>query len=451
MIGKARNKARHKADATPQAASKVALVRSLKTSLRTNISAAALLAFGGVIATCMIILTFTALQLIEVSNTLKLQGRLQAVEQSTPVKHDVGGNVKNVFVTDGEVVREGQILISLGTDDLESDSADARRQMAFLLLQSVCLNAQRDGRELLEIPQQLKLAVAKLEQLEFMRRQARRCQNQLDQALLDRQAKAERLAEVQDQVNLHQRLAASSQSLQRRLLTMADDAPTDHPLITEMMSHKRLQRALQHSISASEAKEKLAQLRATYARSEAAYLAKITRELELTNDKMVEAEQTLSRSETLLQKRFVFASTSGRVQRMRVSQNGGRIAAGAYVLEIAPLTTDFEVLSRVNVLDIPDLGVGQQVQVRLSGGMPRPIWVPARVEEIVKTSANQRLVRIRLTREDLNKRDLLRGDHSLNGLGEQSEALISIQSESALRSLSTILKRQFKPVDLPEA
>ena len=205
-----------------------------------------------------------------------------------------------------------------------------------------------------------------------------------------------------------------------------------------------MKEVLAQSIKATQSRVVYAGLKARIDKNALSRQQEYDSELRLISDRLVEAQSELTRMENLMRDKFIYATTSGRVQRMRIRDAGRRIAAGAYVLEIAPLTTDFEVTSRINVTDAPNLRLGQLVHVQLSGGLPKPVWVPARIDKILKTSENSRLLSIRLAREDLNKRDLLLGDNSLNGLGERSEAVISINSETAWESLSGTVKAIFK-------
>lgn len=155
---------------------------------------------------------------------------------------------------------------------------------------------------------------------------------------------------------------------------------------------------------------------------------------------MMRAEAELKEYEAFVQNRFVHESSSGRIQRLRIKEGGKKTAAGAYVMEIAPLATDFEVHAVIGLPDLPFISVGQEVEMRLSGGLPRPVLVSGIITKIGKTTANKRNVVITLRRADLNKRDLLIGDPSPNRLTGQSEAWVSVKTENAPHSLVGALK-----------
>jgi membrane fusion protein, type I secretion system len=109
-------------------------------------------------------------------------------------------------------------------------------------------------------------------------------------------------------------------------------------------------------------------------------------QLDRITDELVRAESRLSGQEDLMQNRFLYTFTSGRVQRLRITKGGERLAAGAYVLEITPLTTDFKVLANVGLPELPYISVGQTVRILLAGNLPGPVFVPAKTSKISKAT-----------------------------------------------------------------
>lgn len=424
-----------------RAAKEVANKRRLRTNLKRHVRASLILGLSAVVCAVSMVCVFLSLKAISVSHTLRVAGILQAVEQSTPIKHDRGGIIGGVFVTDGEVVREGQILASLNTDDLQEELQAARSDVAGLLLRARCLRALKDEQMTLNVPEKLKQVMGQLQQIKQMRRVSVSCQSKLEQQFNNLNFKRAELRAAYDVMLLHRRLAETQKLVNdtgEEIQAFAADAEPSSKETVRALNNLLLQ-----SIKASKAKVSYEDLSTKLKNEILKRHTEIDRELGVISDQLQEAQAELTRMENLLRDKFIYASTSGRVQRMRIKEPGRRIAAGAYVLEIAPLQTDFEVTSEIGLAEAPNLGVGQLVHVQLSGGLPKPIWVPARIEKILKTSENNRLLSIRMAREDLNKRDLLYGDNSLNGLGERSEAVISVNSETAWQSLSGTLRNVF--------
>ena len=423
----------------------VASKRGFRTIVRRHFVASVILGTCLVFSVAAILAIYWSLQVIAVTHTLRVSGVLQAIEQSTPVKHDRGGVISNIFVTEGEVVREGQILASLNTDDLGDELNLARQQVARLLLRSKCIRALKEHNGRLVIPDQLKQVLGQLQQSKVLYRETKNCRVTLQKLAFDLTQEHVELHAAQDLKTLYTRLSQTNRLINYtgRQLNPFDEIKGQRQ--PEDLSFMR--DVLQQQIKATQAKVAYEELKTKFQKSELERIQVLDRELESISDQLVNAQSELTRMETVMRDKFIYATTSGRVQRMRIRDAGRRIAAGAYVLEIAPLTTDFEVTSRINVSEAPNLGIGQLVHVQLSGGLPKPVWVPARIEKIIKTTENRRQLSIRLAREDLNKRDLLLGDHSLNGLGERSEAVISINSETAWESLSGTVKTIFQWAD----
>jgi hypothetical protein len=329
----------------------------------------------------------------------------------------------------------------LNTDDLDEELNLARQQVARLLLRSKCIRALKENEGQLQIPDQLKQVLGQLEQTKVLYRETKSCRVALQKLAFDSKQERLELNAAQDLKRLYARLSQTNRLINDtgRQLNPFDKVKSE----SEAEDLSFIRDVLQQQIKATQANVAYEELKTKLEKTELDRIHVLDRELEAISDQLVNAQTDLTRMENIMRDKFIYATTSGRVQRMRIRDSGRRIAAGAYVLEIAPLTTDFEVTSRINVAEAPNLGIGQLVHVQLSGGLPKPIWVPARIEKIIRTSENRRLLSIRLARADLNKRDLLLGDHSLNGLGERSEAVISINSETAWESLSGTVKTIF--------
>ena len=437
-----------KRPATPRATPQVSTQRARLTKFRRDSWTSLLLGFGAITSLISIIAVYLAFEAIAVAHTVKLSGRLQAIEQATPVKHQTGGVVNEIFVTEGELVRQGQILLSLGTEDLDDAYFNAQKTVAHLLVNLNCIKSLKNSAKSLVLTQDMKTALARLNQLPELRRATRNCNARLHaQSYKTATDQANRLALV-DEVSLLGRLAQSDFDMR---LAVKNGSETNRDRANDKVARlSEMRRSLEHSLDAARAQARLDALTRELQKQKVEQQVQFDRDTDAITDALVKSEQELARITTLRSNRFLYASVTGRIQRLRIKKTGGRIAAGAYVLEIAPLTTDFEVLANVGIIQMPDVMLGHPVQVRLAGNKSRPIWVPARVETITKLSANKQLISVRLKREDLNKRDLLYGDNSLNGLGEQAEALVSISSETAGRSLKNILSGHLRRWQISE-
>jgi len=419
----------------------LAAKRAARSLLRVHIGATFALGTALIISLISLGGVAVVLSTQQVDYVLRLSGVLQAREQSTPVTHDTGGIVSNVFVTDGEIVSEGQILMSLDASDIEGEREEAQRRVAGLMLQSLCLQAERAGSTEINVPQELKIALGRLNQLAELQRRIRDCRGALQQAALEKMVAKDEIVTLTDQVQLYLRLSRASQSLRGRLRQLGRSLEEDQ--IQKTLNIQKLVESLKNQIKVSELKRQLTVLVAAQQEGKISDTRKIDQNLDRIIDALALAEQKLARLDRINKNRFIYASNSGRVQRLRIKKGGKRIARGAYLLEIAPLTTDFEVLATVNLAELPYVSVGQKVSVSLSLGLPRAVAVPAVIANIVKATKNTRILNIKILREDLNRRDLLIGERSLNGLGERSEALIEVQSKNALSALGDIIRNNF--------
>lgn len=411
--------------------------RQAYTMRRLQLSAGLALSVGSITAVAGILSVLMFLSQMQVDHVLRIEGVLQAVSQAQPVSHPTGGVVRQVLVTEGEVVREGQLLMSLDASDLKERHEGTQKRVAGLMLQSLCLRAERDFQDSLSVPPPLRVAIGRLGQTVEMERGVRSCNAVLKRKALQRHGTENHLRSLQDQITLHEQLSRSQTSLRGMMRQFSNDVVAKN--IEKMARAQLLLKSVENRISLRGLENQLAQARNDEEQSLIARQQDIQRELDQITDDLAHAEKELADMDARADARFLYASATGRIQRLRVSKSGLRIAGGAHVLEIAPLDTDFEVRAAVPVSNLRFLDQGQLVSIQLSAGLPRPVQVPARIDQIRPATENTRTVTFALEREELNRRDLLIGERSLNGLGEQSEALISVEAKSAIRSLAEIL------------
>ena len=95
-------------------------------------------------------------------------------------------------------------------------------------------------------------------------------------------------------------------------------------------------------------------------------------------------------------------------------------------------------MADVNAVDLPDLRLGQSVQVTLSSDDNYKRTVPAKIDQVLKTSHNRRRITIFLGQEELNLRDFNFQSRHLNGLKTDASAQISVARQSAWVSIKNI-------------
>ncbi len=414
---------------------------SARRSFRINLTASVFLGLAALVGAIGFASLFIVLDRQSIDHVLKIQGVLQAIEQSTPVTHSTGGIVSNVFVTEGEIVSEGQILMSLDASDIESEFIAAQRRVATLMLRSLCVQAKLNKVTAITIPAELKIALGRLNQLEEMHRSLRDCNGQLRKNALDSLQEREKKNALQNRIQTYYRLSQAGQKLRGRLHQLGQNGADKD--LQDVLNLQVLVAALKNQILLTDLEEELIYLEAEQEKNHIQKTQALNRVLDQIVDSLAEAENRLAKLESIKNNRFIYASDSGRVQRLRVKESGKRIARGAYILEIAPLTTNFEVVATINISDMSYIEVGQTVSIYLSSGLPSAVSVPAKISKITKATENTRTVTIEITREELNRRDLLVGDRSLNGLGERAEALVEVKSDSALNALEAIFIQNF--------
>ena len=400
----------------------IAVQRGLNFALKRHGVASVLLATSCIFCCMSIIIFFSSMQLIPVKKTLKIQGSLRAIEHAMPVTHQVGGTIQSLFVTEGEVVREGQIIASLDTRDIQDELRAARKDVALLLIRAQCLNALKEEKTALIVNDDLKQVIGKLQQVREMKRQTSNCTTELRQREFDRSLQKQELQASKEIAQFSARRAQTAIMMHNRLGQLSELEGTS--IEDELSDLAKLGDILKFSKEAQEDKLNFEKLNIQIQKERLRYQEDIEGELRILSDRLVFARSELTRMETLLSEKFVYAMASGRVQSVRVEGAGAKVLAMEHIMEISPLDTDFEIVADTSTLELVDTEEGQSVRIKLEVSNEKSVWVPGKIDRILDITQNQKQVLVFIDREDLNKRDLLIGDRNLNGLGENASAVI---------------------------
>ena len=421
----------------PKRSGRIALERGLKSTIRRNSIAVGLLASGFFVVAASLIYLILAVDRITVTQRVELQGIVRAIEHAQPVSHPTGGELQSLFISEGEVAREGQILASLDTSDLREELLSTRRNVVELLVRAQCLRALKRGESELVLSDVLKQVSGKMRQLREMKRQVHSCTTELQARDFDRVLERQINNALKEVADLYERRAQTAILIATELRSASVKEKSD--LSSRISNFTEMDKILEIGALAKEKRIASESYDTQLNKAQLRFEDDITKELGVITDRLSFAREELSRLEFLLEDKFIYAQHSGRIQRVRISEPGTRIAANARIMEIAPLETDFELAAEASVIDLPDVYTDQIVMVQLAGAAAGEKWVPAKISAIYALSQNKRRIMIHLDREDLVRRDLLDGDRQLVGLGEESNALISISAQPIAIIFKSIL------------
>ncbi|MFN8832059.1 MAG: HlyD family type I secretion periplasmic adaptor subunit [Labrys sp. (in: a-proteobacteria)] len=302
------------------------------------------------------------------------QGVISVETNRKTVQHLEGGIVSEIFVRDGQVVREGDILLRLDPTRNVTNERAYRQQRAIALALEARLLAQRDGAETVVFPSEvlagaedpvIRVAIEdnkrqfesrrKLlaQSLDIVDQQIAQIRSTTEQARVQRKTAAEQVALLSAELESLEPLVAKGLVTQPRIKALERERANqqgnlDSAVIAITKSDEQI----------AEQQSRIGQLRQDYQQEAADQLNGVRLSLS-------QVEQSLALSVDQLARAEVRAPVAGTVQQLRFFTVGGVIRPGEPILDIVPNADRFVVRARVAPGDRDRVHADQTVEVRL--------------------------------------------------------------------------------------
>jgi HlyD family type I secretion membrane fusion protein len=297
-----------------------------------------------------------------------------AVESSRKtIQHLEGGIIREILARDGDLVREGQLLVRLDETQARAMADVLRKQLAATLAEEARLVAERDEADDVVFPQ------------EVMRE---RGDPAVERAIIDQHRQfRERRANLKGQVDvLEARLAQVTQEIagtmrekqanEEQVATIAQELAGLRMLlaknlvqVSRVLALEREQSRLGGAIGRADAdKAKLEQAmgetRLQIAQLRQQFLEAVSKDLPATRKAIEEIREKLRAQEDVLRRVAITAPQTGVIQNMKVFTVGGVIRPGDAIMDIAPVTDELVIRAQVSPLDVDNLRIGDVAEVR---------------------------------------------------------------------------------------
>jgi HlyD family secretion protein len=308
------------------------------------------------------------------------QGTLMVESSTKKVQHPSGGTVDQIFVKEGSVVNEGDVLIRLDDTVTRSSLAATRDQLDEARAREARLLAERDGAESVTFPPEIlsrihetvvAAAVRGQEKLFQSRRTGRNGQQaqlreqvvqsneQISGLVAQQQSKENEIRLMQDEVmGVSQLYQQKLVNIQRYTGVLRDQARIEGDrgnLISQIASARA---------KISETELKILQLEQDFSTDVLKELRETQGQIAVLSEKLVAAEDQLKHID-------IRAPQSGTVHELTVHTIGGVVAKGETIMQIVPLGDKLIVEAKIAPQDIDQVALGSATTVRIMAGNQR--------------------------------------------------------------------------------
>ncbi len=307
-------------------------------------------------------------------------GAVAAVSENIMIQHLEGGIIEKINFIEGDHVKRGDVLFSIDPTESEAQLNRLAHQYAAQRLKAVRLEAERDGKRSLFIPEDLKEfgdrtdieALFFQEQKEFVARAAR---YEAEKKILGQRVAtiSESMAGLRAQKQSIEEQAKIVESEARRKESLLEKGLTNRSEYSELLRSKAAlvgqageieAQISSSSVQVIEAKEQIERLTTTRVEEAVA-------DLSTANGMSADLKQQIMATRAVLNRTTVRAPADGIVVRSQYHFPGAVIRPGEIVMELLPTASRLVVDVRVRPEDIAQIRLGQDVGMSFRALNPR--------------------------------------------------------------------------------
>ncbi|MBF0435868.1 MAG: HlyD family type I secretion periplasmic adaptor subunit [Magnetococcales bacterium] len=335
----------------------------LEESGLSNQVRSALLAVSLVIVSFIVWASFSTMD--EITST---QGQVMPASPAQLIQHLEGGIVREIFVVQGQVIKEGALIVRLDKEGVLADLNQLRAKGASLRTQEIRIRAFLADAEadFSTIPAEYQSFV--LGQTRLLQAQ-RSALNGERQVLESRIAKSgARITNLQEQIksargqkqSLAQQLAMKSQGVEKGVVSRLVYLDSRRDMDRVEADEVRIQGDL--ATAKKEKDEAMGELEEVVRKARETNL----RELGTVTTDLAQTEEQIRRLSDRVKRLEVRSPVWGVVNNLQVETVGGVLAPGALIAEIIPMDSTRRVETHISPRDIGHVAVGQSVTVKVT-------------------------------------------------------------------------------------
>jgi len=314
------------------------------------------------------------------------------------IQHPEGGVVGALFVRDGDLVREGQVLLRLDAAKVSGDANISEHKLIDLIAERARLEAEREDAARITAP---KPPVESVQAREDLRKSLKAQQALLDEKRAARTSQLAQLTERHTQIEtqirgLSDQLTATRGEMQQAAGDLADQRYLDSKGLMRRPVLRQTEREvsrLNGQIGDTEARIASARSQLTETDFKIAEVRKngqseILTQLQTVVEKIAQAEQERATALDRLQRLEIKAPRTGYVNELAVHTVGGVIAPGQTVMSVIPEGDPLLVTAKVPPTEVDEVHAGRPATVRLSS---LKVSTPPELEGVVSSVSPDQL------------------------------------------------------------
>lgn len=311
----------------------------------------------------------------QLSGAVIAPGRLVAESNVKLVQHPVGGVITELNVSEGDIVKAGDVLARLDDTAIRASLEIVMQSLRQLKARQARLQAEVEGSQLVAFPESLTTLSGAPEIASLMTAETRLFELRRLAATSQKGQLQERVLQLRDEITgIETQITAKERE---KALLETELTGTRALLASKLVSSERvvaLDRELARTegqlgeliAAAAQARGRIAEVELQAAQIEQTFRSESAAQLSDDRAKSAELEERRVAGEVELAKTAIRAPQDGQVHELAVHTLGGVLGAGEALMRIVPIAEALTVEVDIAPQDIDQVHLGQKVLVRFS-------------------------------------------------------------------------------------
>jgi len=331
----------------------------------------------------------------DLAGALIAPGSLVVGSHVKEVQHPTGGIVGQLFVHDGDRVKENNVLVHLDDTSTRANLAIYSKGLDELTARKARLKAERDGRDTISFPAEMLARASDADVADILASEKKLFELRKSARLGEKAQLNQRVEQLKDEIGgLESQLTSKAQEdtlIDRELIGVQDLYSKKLVPITRLTELQRQKSRLdgergQLVASIAQSKGKIAETELKIIQVDQDLSSEVGKELREIDAKVGEYVERKIAAEDQLNRIDIRAPQDGTVFQSAVHTIGGVIKAGEPIMLIVPDADQLEVEAKISPQEINEVKVGQPAVLRFSSFNART--TPEINGEVTRVSAD---------------------------------------------------------------
>ena len=356
----------------------------------------------------------------EIAGAVVAGGQVVAETNVKKVAHVTGGNVGEIFVTDGTLVKQGDLLIKLDETVLRANLGIVTANLRETTVRLARLLAERDDASLIGFPPEVEAWRNDQEGARLLDSETRLFDLRRKSRLGQQAQLRERVGQIKEEIEgLTIQAAAKKREVEvmtkeleaTRSLWAKNLIPLNRVTVIERDAIRTEGDAGRLISSIAQSKGKISEIQMQILQVDQEFRSEVARELRDVQAKVVELSERRVAAEDQLNRVEIRAPQDGYVHQLQVFSKGAVVTPGAAIVSIVPSSDKLAIEAKVPVHQIDQVHLGAKATFRLTSLNQRTTpelygevyLVSATAETEERTGATYYTVRVTLPENEVKR------------------------------------------------